>query len=65
MCNIVQLLNVKKTIVVMEATFAVVKRKLEKIKFRLVQGFEPLTSPIPVQRCTGIAEVKGANPIQA
>ena len=40
--------NVKKIIAVIDATFAVVKRKPEEIQ--ACTGFEPLTSVIPVQR---------------
>ena len=45
---------------VIDATFAVTKRKPEKIQ--ACTGFAPLTSAIPVQCCTGIGEVKGSNP---
>ena len=41
-------LNVKNIITVIDATFAVAKRKPEK--FQTCRRFEPLTSAIPVQR---------------
>jgi len=52
-------LNVKKTIAVIDAIFALAKRKPEK-KNQACTGFEPLTSAIPVQRSNQIA--MGCNP---
>ena len=43
--------NFLKIIAVIYATYAVAKRKPEK-KIQACTGFEPLTSAIPVQRCT-------------
>ena len=44
-------MNVKKILAVVNATYAVAKRKPEKIR---LAGIRTLTSAIPVQRCTGI-----------
>ena len=43
--------NFLKIIAVIYATYAVAKRKPEK-KIQACTGFEPLTSAIPVQRCS-------------
>ena len=43
----------KKIIAIIDATFVVVKRKLEKIQ--VCMGFEPLTSAIPMQCSTNWA----------
>ena len=56
-------ISVKKILAVINATYAVAKRKPEKI---MLAGIRTLTSAIPVQRssqfelerCTGIAEVR-------
>ena len=49
------LINVKKILAVINETYAVAKRKPEKIR---LAGIRTLTSAILVQRCTGIAEVR-------
>ena len=61
----------RKIIAVIDTTFAVVKRKPEKNQ--ACTGFEPVTCDQLtvgllaqlVERCTGIAEVTGSNPVQA
>ena len=38
-------------------------KKIQACKKKNLHGFEPMTSAI--ERCTGIAEVMGSNPVQA
>ena len=44
-CKVIQLLNVKKILAVINATYAVAKRKFENIR---LAGIRTLTSAIPV-----------------
>ena len=36
----------------------------QRVKIQACTGFEPMTAQL-VERCTGIAEVMGSNPVQA
>ena len=50
--QITLILNVKKILAVINATYAVAKRKPEKIR---LAGIRTLTSVIPVQRCNQLS----------
>ena len=43
----------------------VVVNRTWKKKFQARTGFEPMTSAIPLEHCTGIAKVMGSNPVRA